>query len=179
MDFNKYRDNGDYHWRDYEKGTTYTKHVNKLISWVRKGKTLDIGAGDGLITHKLGAFGIENDYYALEIVKTKKVNVVYGDAYNLDKKVKYDNVLLLDVIEHIEYPEKVINEIKEVLNYDGLLYVVTPPAREDGKLQDKYHYREYTPNELKIQIEKLGFKLVNDIEVVNNFKRMYAVFKKI
>jgi SAM-dependent methyltransferase len=179
MEFNKYKEFGDYHWREYENKTAYGKHVDKLISWIRKGSILDIGAGDGLITYKLNADGVENDPYALEIAKNKKANVIYGDAYNLDKTKKYDNVYLGDVIEHLEYPEKCLKEIYNILNEKGYLYIVTPPARLDGKVQDKYHYREYTPNQLSVFLESNGFKLVLPIEVIDKFKRMYAIFKKV
>lgn len=55
MEFNKYKEHGAYHWRLYESNPIYQSHVLKVAEWVRKGKTLDIGAGDGLITFILGA----------------------------------------------------------------------------------------------------------------------------
>lgn len=179
MEFNKYKELGAYHWKEYANKTLYGQHVDKIMTWIRKGSLLDVGAGDGLITYKLKAKGVENDKYALELAKSKNVDVVYGDVYNLDKSVKYDNVYLGDVIEHLEFPEKGLSEIHDILNDKGYLYIVTPPARPDGKVQDKYHYREYTPDQLKIFLEKNKFKLIAPIEVVDLYKRMYAVFEKV
>lgn len=59
-----------------------------------------------------------------------------------------------DVIEHLEKPEKVLAEVKQVLSMDGSLYVVTPPKQPQ---LGEYHYREYTPEELKDFIEAQGF----------------------
>ena len=179
MEFNKYRDRGDYHWREYKAQTAYGKHVNKLVEWIGKdSEVLDIGAGDGLIVSMFSnGFGIDNDKYALEISKQKKVNVSHGDAYNLPKDKKYSNVLMGDVIEHLEFPDKCLEEIKQVIKPNGFLFITTPPARADGKLCDKYHYIEYTPESLTNLLTKYGFDLCDSIEVMPQYNRMYAKFK--
>lgn len=178
MQFNKYRDHGDYHWREYIAKTPYGKHVDKLVEWIGKdSEVLDIGAGDGLIVSMFrNGFGIDNDKYALDICKQKQVNVSYGDAYDLPKEKKYTNILLGDVIEHLEFPDKCIQEIKKIIKNDGLLFVTTPPAQKNGKLSDKYHYIEYTPSTLEHLFIKHGFVLYQPIEIVLEYNRMYAKF---
>lgn len=169
---------GDYHWREYSNKTAYGKHVDKLIEWIgRETDLLDIGAGDGLIVSKFpNALGIENDKYALEICKNKKVNVIYGDAYCLPKNKKYNNVLLGDVIEHLEFPHKCLEEIKQILNVNGNLFITTPPARSDGKMSDTYHYIEYTPESLENLLKTHGFKLTEKIQTIIQYNRMYGKF---
>lgn len=177
MEFNKYKERGAYHWAEYEAQTIYGQHADKVKAWIRKGKTLDIGAGDGLITSLLGAEGIDDNELAVKLAKEKKADVRLGDAYNLKYPAKtFDNVLMADVIEHLEFPEKTIKEIKRILKLDGKLYVITPPKKDDGTLHDKYHYKEYTPDELKTFVEGFGFKLDEEIIIKKEFVRMYAIF---
>lgn len=178
MNFNKYKEFGDYHWKEYAAKTAYGKHVDRLVKWIGKdANLLDIGAGDGLITSMFpNAFGIDDDKYALEISKQKNVNVVYGNAYSIPKDKKYDNVLLGDVIEHLEFPEKCLAEIRQVLNKNGNLFITTPPARSDGKISDKYHYVEYTQESLENLLKNNGFTLTEKIETITQYNRMYGKF---
>lgn len=180
MEFNKYKERGAYHWKEYEQKTPYGLHAEKVSKWVRKkGKTLDIGAGDGLITHLINAIGIDNNDVAVKLAKEKKVNVSKCDVYNINFSDNYfDNIYLGDVLEHLEKPDIAIHEIKRVLKSEGYLYIVTPPAKKEG-LWDKYHYREYTPNQLIVYMEKFNFKILGNIETINKYVRMYGLFKNI
>ena len=182
MEFNKYRDLGDYHWSQFDGETTYRQHVLRVLDWIEEGRVLDVGAGDGLITHQLAllgkdVLGIDNDPYALQIAKRKGVSVVFGDAYWPPRNVKkLGAVCMGDVVEHLETPEKSLTQIKAVLEVGGALYVVTPPQAPDGVVRDKYHYREYTPSELIALVEPLGFT-TESVEVVPELNRMYAKFR--
>ena len=177
IDFDKYRKRGDYHWRLFaQPESIYRRHVLRVQKWVRQGRMLDIGAGDGLITYLLNAEGIDADRYGVEIAKAKGVMVELGDAYNLSGYFGYDNVLMLDVLEHLEYPEKALAEVGKVLNDGGLLYITTPPARENGKV-NKYHYREYTPMGLVKFMSDCGWDCV-EAELVIECKAIYGIFKR-
>jgi SAM-dependent methyltransferase len=182
MEFKKYQKRGAYHWTEYEQKTIYGLHARKVKEWVRKGSTLDIGAGDGLITHLLQAQGIDNNALAVNLARGKGADVSMGSAYDLKTFLdgKFDNVLLADVLEHLETPEKALKEVKRVLKKDGYLYIVTPPAKEDGTLHDpSFHYKEYKPEELTEFIVSQGFEEVEPVEVVNDRVRMYGIYRKI
>lgn len=180
MEFDKYKQRGAYHWKEYEQKTPYGLHAEKVKNWIRKeGKTLDIGAGDGLITYLINGEGIDDNKIAVKLAKEKGVNVKFGDAYNLDyDDNSFDNILMGDVIEHLENPNPAIEEVKRVLKPNGYFYVVTPPAKKDG-LHDKYHYKEYTPEELIDYLLKFKFNIIGEIEIISKFIRMYGVFKNI
>lgn len=179
MEFDKYKHMGDYHWREYENRTAYGKHADKVKDWVRAGKTLDIGAGDGLITSLIpDCIGVDDNKIAVDLAKEKGVKVFEQSAYELAfPKHTFDNALMLDVIEHLLHPADAIEQVKKVLKPDGYFYVVTPPAFKGG-LHDPYHYREYSPETLTEFMEQVGFELVNEIEVVPEYHRMYALFKR-
>lgn len=181
MEFNKYKEFGDYHWRIYAEGKDpYVAHVNKVISWIGTGKTIDIGAGDGLITSKIPqCMGIDDNAYAVDLAKKHGVDVKQIDIYTIRCPYLgyFDNAFMGDVIEHLEFPDRAITRVKNILRLNGLLYIATPPAMDSGQLRDKYHYREYTPDKLQRFIEQFGFKLVEPITIAN--VRMYAKFQKI
>lgn len=179
MEFDKYEKYGAYHWDEYQKKTQYGMHARKVKNWIKEeGKKLDIGSGDGLITSLINAEGIDTNKVAIKLANERGVNVIYGSAYAIPKESdSIDIIYFGDVIEHLEFPDKSLKEIKRVLKHNGLLYVVTPPKSSDGKLWDKYHYVEYSPNELKTYVESFDFELIDDIEVVNEYVRMYAKFK--
>ncbi len=179
MEFNKYRDKGDYHWKEFAKKSIYRKHVLKVLDWVKEDIVLDVGAGDGLITYQLGllgkqVIGIENDAYALAIAKEKGVPVEFGDAYAPFFDEPFPAIFMGDVIEHLEFPSQSILALKKLIIPGSKLYVVTPPKKKEGK-RDKYHYKEYSPKELTEFIEAFGFK-TESIEVIPEFCRMYAKF---
>lgn len=181
MEFNKYKEQGAYHWRIWQEGKDpYVAHVRKVISWIGPGKTIDIGAGDGLITSMIpGAIGIDDNAYAVKLAKEHNVDVRQLDIYAIRCPYLdyFDNAFMGDVIEHLEHPEKAMLRIKAILKTGGFLYIATPPALANGNLRDKYHYKEYSPLQLERFIEQFTFKLVEPITIAN--VRMYAKFKKL
>ena len=175
-EFNKYKNWGAYHWSLYEdkSNSSYKEHVNYVISWVKGDNLLDIGAGDGLLTHLLKGKGIDDDETAVKCAKEKGADVIFGSSYEIPFEKEFDTVFMGDVIEHLEFPELAIEEVKRVLRPDGIFYVATPPLASNGKVQDKYHYKEYTSVELKDFIESFGFTLLEPIVIKH--QRMYAKF---
>lgn len=180
MEFSKYKRLGAYHWAEYAQQTIYGKHADKVKDWVREGRTLDIGAGDGLITSLIkDAQGIDDCGLAVKLARNKGVDVSGGSAYDLKTFLNntFDNVLLADVIEHLETPVRAIDELRRVLKPNGYLYIVTPPARTDGALHDpKFHYKEYTSDELTSFLKENDFTIVEPVEVVEKNVRMYGVY---
>jgi 2-polyprenyl-3-methyl-5-hydroxy-6-metoxy-1,4-benzoquinol methylase len=176
MEFNKYKEFGDYHWKEYRDKTIYGLHADKVSEWVTEGETLDIGAGDGLITSLIpGAIGIDDNQLAYNLAHIHGVDVRLMSAYNIKFDSKFDNILMADVIEHLKQPDEVMSNILKVIKTNGFLFITTPPKRKNGILHDEYHYREYSPEELQEYVEKFGFRLVEPIE--EKFVRLYAKFQ--
>jgi ubiquinone/menaquinone biosynthesis C-methylase UbiE len=177
IDFNKYRRLGAYHWDLYKKNGHYRKHVARIKEWVEEKNVLDIGAGDGVITSYLKINGIDNDIDAVRIAKEKEANVILASAYSIPyKDEEFESALMIDVLEHMEYPEKALQEARRVIK--DYLYIATPPKNLiPGKI-DKYHYQEWTSDELKSLVENQGFNLEGEFLIVLNEKCIYGKFKK-
>jgi ubiquinone/menaquinone biosynthesis C-methylase UbiE len=179
IEFDKYKRKGAYHWKDFNRQSAYRTNALFIKDWIDGGKTLDIGAGDGLITSLLcNAIGIDDNVLAVNFAQERMVDVRLGDAYNLQfGNCEFDNVLMADVLEHLKDDKAAVLEVHRVLKPLGGYYIVTPP--KITKNIHKYHYREYTPDDLVSFVKPLGFKLVGQIEVRPELNRMYAKFLKI
>jgi ubiquinone/menaquinone biosynthesis C-methylase UbiE len=178
--FDKYLRAGAYHWAQYSAGTKYRRHADRVAEWIKEKVVLDIGAGDGKITSMLGPYcvGIDNEPEGVKLAQEHGVNVILGDAYNLPyRDGEFESVLMADVLEHFEFPEKALAEARRVLQQ--YIYITTPPKRPDGKLSDRYHWIEWSPEELKALVEAQGFELIGGILSIPSEKVMYGRFRKV
>lgn len=177
MKFTKYHKYGAYHWEQYDGGGKYTRHVDRIVQWVKEKDILDVGAGDGLITNKIGAVGVDNEPEAIRLAREKGATVLSGDAYHIPfEDESFDAVTMFDVLEHLERPKEALADIHHVTRF--YLYITTPPKRDDGKLTDKFHYFELSPQGLQELVESCGFELEGAIRVYPKEKVMYAKFRK-
>lgn len=175
IDFDKYRRLGAYHWREYARASVYRSYVDGLRTWVKGDRILDVGAGDGLIADILGAKGVELDQTAVDLARQHGVDVVRGDACSLPFGAEaFDAVFLGDVIEHLPDPVPALREAHRVLCVEGVLYVTTPPERKPIRA---YHYREYTPEKLRVEVESQGFRLREP--PVTDHDRIHAAFVRV
>lgn len=96
---------------------------------------LDIGCGAGFLTNALAkkghkVMGIDVSEKSLEIAKqfdvTQSVEYLYANAYSLPfEDHSYDIVCAMDVLEHIEFPDRLIQEASRVLKPGGLFFFHT------------------------------------------------------
>lgn len=130
----------------YESGKTgdlllnrYFGAVESLLktSGLKKGHSIEIGCGEGLSTVKLTAMlpkkvTIEaSEYVKHQIPFAKKNNpgikITEESAYELKHADnKFDLVFLLEVLEHLDFPSKALQEIKRVLKPGGYLIIGVP-----------------------------------------------------
>lgn len=174
MRFTKYEKYGAYHWKQYADGTKYKAHADRIKEWVKEKNVLDIGAGDGLITSLVGAVGIEYEISGVVLAKEKGANVIQGDAYDLPyASNSFDAAMMIDVIEHFDDPIAALKEAKRIA---PVLYVNTPPKKDDGTLTDKFHVQEWSPAGLVKLVESVGYKLDGPVLCYPKEKMMYAKF---
>ena len=117
------------------KGTTSSeaKEIIKEISWKSK-SVLDVGCGTGNFAHlaaKNGAsrvLGIDYAPEAIVIAKNihKHPNLKF-DALNVRQiKEKFDVIVSIGTLEHMDEPYKILKKFKSQLNPHGKIIVTTP-----------------------------------------------------
>ncbi len=101
-------------------------------------RVLELGCGtgrlptqlvrEGLVTPK-NVFGLDQSQVAVDQAKAAIPEATFfvGDIYNLElPKAHFDVVLLMEVIEHLEFPDPALQQIASVVGPNGLLYVSFP-----------------------------------------------------
>lgn len=103
----------------------------------KKMKAIELGCGEGFSTEKIDKMLAKNTtLYASEYVKdlvpkaqkrNPKIKVIQENVYELTHKDKsFDVVFLLEVLEHLDYPDKALREIRRILKDDGVLILGVP-----------------------------------------------------
>lgn len=152
----------------------------------RGSKVLDIGCATGyfakvLNRKKCEVWGVDGNKNSVEIAKkyTKKAIVRnFEDTKTLPFPKKYfDYVVLLDVIEHLCFPENILRVAKQHVKRGGKLIISVPNIAHasmrwsllkgewqytydtDGML-DNTHYHFYTRSTFEEDLVKNGFKIL-------------------
>lgn len=111
--------------------------VKKIIKLPLKNlKIVDIGCGGGLVCEPLKRLGgqiLGVDFVEKNIKIAKKhalkenlkIKYIVDNINNLKLNKKYDVILLLEIIEHIEDWHKTIKKIKRILNPNGIIILST------------------------------------------------------
>jgi SAM-dependent methyltransferase len=94
-------------------------------------------------------------------------------ADQANERGRYDQVLLLDVIEHIKDAGLALRQIHTLLADDGLVYITTPNRDWQGnasrirvtRFEDGWHVRNgYTFEQLEAALEENGFEPVDRLK---------------
>lgn len=148
----------------------YEQFKNKI-----QGNILEIGSGLGIYSEKL-----VNDFpsskiilsdISQEYVNSLKQQFPKTEAILLDLnndahfkqvgKEKFDTVIGLNVIEHVENDEKALNFIYDSLRKDGKALILVPshPFLYNNMDKKLGHYRRYTKKSLQELVSKTKFKM--------------------
>jgi len=125
----------------------------KIISFIKKykssGRLLDIGAGSGILieaslTEGYESIGIEPSRWLVEQANKKGLQVIAGLFPNDKIEGHFDVITLVDIIEHVENPLKLITDARNQLTDDGILVLITPDVSSIAAKLLKYkwwHFR--------------------------------------
>lgn len=113
------------------------KESGKLTKTSKQMKAIELGCGEGFSTEKIRKMLPNNiDLSASEYVdalvpkarkRNPKVKVIQENVYELTHKDEsFDVVFLLEVMEHLDYPEVALKEISRILKKDGVLVLGVP-----------------------------------------------------
>ena len=147
----------------FDKATIWRKYVFLLIKKFIKGSVLEVGAGIGSFTdnykHKVNSLVLsEIDTQNLEVIKKRfpEEKFSFTNKFTKDLNQKFDSIMYLNVLEHIEKDNDEIIKAFEKLKKNGFLIILVPAH---NKLYSKFdkavgHFRRYEMNFFKnLEIE--------------------------
>ena len=111
----------------------FEKLINKISSFINKNMdVLEIGSYYGVLGSVLkdkvkNYSGLELSIHGSNYAKKNYNLNIYNETIenHLKKKIKYDLIIMADVIEHFKDPFKVLSQINELLNKNGKLILTT------------------------------------------------------
>lgn len=148
------------------------KNLYRLLSSYLEGKTFfDIGCGSGHflnIAHNKGlkVFGIEPNE---ELISLSKMFYPVGlpisqlAAENIDNiNEKFDNIAMIDVLEHVQKDDSLLQKINRIMAKNGRLIILVPSYPFLYGRRDKAvgHLRRYNKIELIRKLELNGYRVV-------------------
>lgn len=141
-----------------------------VLTKLRGLSLLDIGCGSGgfIFSAKERGFeplGLEPDKAAVELSKKLygPLNIIVGSADDIQKLGRrFDNLTMLDVLEHLEDDVAQIQENYRWLQERGRLVIVVPafPLLYGIHDMNKKHFRRYKKKELIEKLEKNKFRVI-------------------
>lgn len=175
-----------YHWWFVAR----RKIIRKVIENVQLPydvEILDAGCGNGDNLALLSEFGhvvaIEKDSDAILCARNRNIGDVYQGSLPDDLpeiKKKFDLIVLLDVLEHIEKDEESLVSIMNLLKDNGKIVITVPAYQWLWTKRDELHHhkRRYSARELRQLTEKNSLK-INYISYFNTLLFPLAVIERI
>jgi len=136
-----------------------------------KNLIVDVGSGDAFVATQLSEklfntkiAAVDINYNEQFINDNKRTNIVFlKNISHVPEIGIIDTILLMDVLEHIERPEDLLDDIRTLKNVSSATeFIITVPAfqflfsEHDTFLK---HYRRYNRIELNGLVCKEGFKI--------------------
>ena len=151
------------------------RRLLRLVQGYRgHGRLLDIGAGAGVLVEQalsMGyrAEGIEPSEWLQQQASAHGLPVHLGTFPHPDVAGPFDVVTLIDVLEHVPDPVRLLRGISDVLRADGIAVVVTPDtASVAARLLGRrwWHYRlqhigYFKPSSLLLALDRAGLEAIS------------------
>ena len=133
------------------------------VAKVVRGRVADIGFGTGFGTHlfavqakEVMAFEVNEGClnFAEAVFPFPKLQFTLGDIAKGIDETGFDFVTMIDVIEHLRYDKRVLENAKKMLSKSGTL-ILSTPNRLSRYRKSANHVREYAPKELESLCRKV------------------------
>ncbi len=161
------------------------KKILKLIeNYQKPGKLLDLGCFVGFFLRQAerqgwDVYGVEPSRWAVSIAnKLGLKNVKQGSLESVKLKDNFfDAVVMIEVIEHLDNPYKVLTLLNKKLKIGGTLAIVTPKfdsiysklLKNNWWFIENVHLYYFTEKTISKILKKTGFKIIK-------IKRQYKTF---
>jgi len=139
------------------------------------GCSLDVGCSKGFLSyffkkHNFDAYGIDLSSKACSFARKIGVNAIASDLLNYNPNKKFDVITIIDLIEHVDEPQKVLKKANSLLKKGGLLIVSTPNIKSFYSKISKsnwagfdlpFHIIYFSKDSLSFGLKNAGFKSNN------------------
>ena len=155
----------DKNWWWYKAKTNLLKYIILEENFSQVNNLLEIGPGLGNNLELLNNYGkvdlleVEDKFIDyLKINYSNYINSIFKDIDDINKK--YDVIVMLDVLEHIENAQDFMNKVEKIIKNDGTIIIGVPAfqslwSRHDEELK---HFRRYTWMKLETDCNRFIFK---------------------
>jgi SAM-dependent methyltransferase len=173
----------------------WVRHRNELIrkffgNLIRESNQVgEIGCGSGLVLSYLSETlhksidGFELNLNALRLCPKINGSLYIYDILRRqpDFLEKYDVLMMMDVLEHIEDEQEFLNAVRDHITPKGYLIVGVPMRQNLYSAYDRAdgHYRRYSQNYLKSIVELSGFKLIRSVQWGHSYLPLLIIRKMI
>jgi 2-polyprenyl-3-methyl-5-hydroxy-6-metoxy-1,4-benzoquinol methylase len=169
------------------KTSPHSSHEFVKLAVGRGQQVLDVGCGEGFLAEQIQQMG--NHVTGIDVLPRAKREEAF-DGYiqsdlerGIDREApglqgrEFDKVLLLDVLEHLRTPEKLLADCKPLVKSNGRLIVSLPNVANitvrlmllfgrfhytERGLLDKTHVRFFTRGTARRLIEAAGYRIVEE-----------------
>lgn len=172
--------------------------AKRLLSWCRvlpdDARIVDVGCGDGFHLKLLREHGnkgwrlegIDIDHRAAEMAERLGIEVHLGTVETLELEENgYDFAFMVQTIEHVAQPEKVLSAILKILKPGGKLTIVTDntDSIDFGLFKNGYwggyhfprHWNLFNGRSLRTLTEKCGFSVAEMTTQVSPVNWVYSI----
>jgi len=124
----------------------------KVVNNFSVGEVLEIGCGDcEYINYPKDKYiGIDINKKYLKKAREKGFNVLYMNAEKIKFNKKFDTIVCIELIEHLESYKRLIKGISKHLKDNGLLILSTPNKITHLTNHNPFHKKLYSYNDLKL-----------------------------
>jgi 2-polyprenyl-3-methyl-5-hydroxy-6-metoxy-1,4-benzoquinol methylase len=138
---------------------------------VKKNKNsilLDFGCGTGgnldELSKKYNTYGADMSELAISFCKKRNLNNIFTNDHffnNLEYKHKFDIITILDVIEHVNEDQKLLESLKDLLADAGSIVITVPAYQFLFGPHDiiNMHKRRYVKKAVKKVVENSGYQI--------------------
>ena len=141
--------------------------LNKFVKIDPASQVLDVGCGTGGFTKKLleqyDTIGLDTSPLAIEYCKQREIEKLFLGPLNEFPTENYriQAITILDVIEHIESDEAIVQQLYDTLPHNGWLVATVPAYKWLWSEHDVLHkhYRRYTKKEFVTLLRKHNFEI--------------------
>ena len=183
--YDGYYEEGDSEWR----WIAAMNKANNIISLCKNhphNSILEIGAGEGSILKWLSErmfgkelYGLEISISGVETIQKKQIKSLIEcklfDGYNTSyENNKFDLAILSHVLEHVEYPRKLIYEASRIAKY----LFIEVPLEDTRRLPYDFisykvgHINFYSPKTIRILIQTCNLDILSQ-NITNPSRQVY------